>query len=389
MVTEFDAAIVGAGPAGAWAAYRLALGGARVALIDGSHPREKACGGGLSARALEVLEPIADRLPAAVHAGGARFAAAGRAADVPLRDRPSRLPALAIVSRREFDAALLRAAQDSGAVHVPRRVVGFTRVPAGWSIETDTNRVQASWLIGADGANSFVRRRVGRPFGRKDLSIASGYYVDGQTDTRIDIEFTDSPPGYLWAFPRPDHLAVGVCGEAEETSSAELLDASRRWIRAHTRTNTMSLRRYSWPIPTLSDRTLVSEAPSGDRWLLTGDAAGLVDPITREGIFFALQSGGFAARSLLSADAAAAYAGFVRSHIYPEMARATRMKRAFFGPAFSTLLVNALQRSDRIAVIMADLVAGRQTYRGLRRRLLMTGEIRIALAYLRSAVADR
>ena len=379
---DFDVAIVGAGPAGTWAAYRLARDGARVALIDGSHPREKPCGGGLSARALDLLRPIANRLPCTVVTDRAEFVASGVAASVSLPPADARLPALAIASRADFDRMLLDAAQAAGARHVPRRVTGFARTTSGWTIETDTHRFAAAWLIGADGANSLVRRTVHAAFTRADLSIASGYFVHGRTASNIDIEFTDSPPGYLWAFPRPDHLAVGVCGQADATTSADLFGAARRWVEQHAPAPASALQKYSWPIPSLSERSLAHERPSGDRWLLAGDAAGLVDPITREGIFFALQSGDFAAGSILGADPAGTYAARLRAHIYPELRRASRMKDKFFGAGFKTLLVGALQRSERIRGIMADLVAGRQTYRGLRRRLLMTGEVRLALAYL-------
>lgn len=382
MVNDFDVAIVGAGPAGAWAAYRLALAGARVAIVDGSHPREKPCGGGLSARALELLHPIVDRLPASVDASAARFTASGVTAPVTLRTRESPGPALVITSRRELDAALLQAAATSGAHHVPQRVLGFERRNGGWRVETASQRLTASWLIGADGANSLVRRRVAAAFTRRDLSVASGYFVHGRTSADIEIEFTIDPPGYLWSFPRPDHLAVGICGQADETSSAQLLDAARRWITANASAAERSLTRYSWPIPSLTAEALRDPKASGDRWILVGDAAGLVDPITREGIFFALQSAEFAASSVQSTNPSGRYAKLVAEHIYPELKRASEMKARFFASAFSGLLVHGLLRSNRIRAIMADLVSGRQTYHGLRRRLLLTGELRLAVAYL-------
>ncbi len=85
-------------------------------------------------------------------------------------------------------------------------------------------------------------------------------------------------------------------------------------------------------------------------------------------------------------DVAATYAGLLARHIYPELTRAARMKPRFFAPAFSALLIDALRRSGRVSAIMADLVSGRQTYHGLRRRLLLTGELRLAMAYLTLAV---
>jgi geranylgeranyl reductase family protein len=379
MRPEFDVAIVGGGPAGSWTAYHLAIAGARVAILDGSHPREKPCGGGLSARALDRLRPMG-ALPAGVDAVQARFAAPGARAAVSLR---AGAPALIVVARRDLDSALLNAAVRRGAEHVPQRAAAFTRTDSGWTVDTSGRRLSAAWIVGADGVNSLVRRRVLEAFARTDISIASGYYVRGRTGTDVDIEFTSEPPGYLWSFPRPDHLAVGTCGQADATSSRDLFEASRRWIAAHVPTTDECLTAYSWPIPSLTPDSLRRQRSAGDRWLLIGDAAGLVDPITREGIFFALQSAEFAASSLSGGNVAGTYSRLLARHIHPELARAARMKERFFGPTFSRLLVRALDRSERIAAIMADLVAGRQTYHGLRRRLVLTGELRLALAYLR------
>jgi flavin-dependent dehydrogenase len=114
--------------------------------------------------------------------------------------------------------------------------------------------------------------------------------------------------------------------------------------------------------------------------MLVGDAAGLVDPITREGIFFALASADLAAASLLAGDDPARhYRARVRADIYAELVLAARLKARFFRPHFMGLLVSALQRSGRIRDVMADLVAGDQPYHSLKRRLLQTFELRLML----------
>ena len=338
----------------------------------------------MSARALSVIRPLADAdvLPQGVLVSGARFTVRTRTAAVALRQVHGSTPPLVVVSRREFDRALLQAAIRAGAHHIPRRVTEVERAGAGWTVTTATDRLTADWLVGADGANSLVRRRVLQAFRREDLSIASGYFVHDRTGTSIDIEFTESPPGYLWSFPRPDHLAVGICGQADGTTSAQLLAGTARWIDSHV-PGRVETARYSWPIPSLSEGAVLRERPSGDRWLLVGDAAGLVDPITREGIFFALESADLAARALLGPGSAAAYLRLLRQDVLRELHKAARMKSRFFASSFNVLLVDALRRSGRIRRIMGDLVSGEQTYRGLRRRLLMTGEVRLAFEYLR------
>lgn len=375
---QVDVAIVGAGPAGCWAAYTLARKGARVALIDGSHPREKPCGGGITGRGLELvrgaIEPDAfDAVPVQT----ATFVDGRRTATIRLDEPGDGGHVLTIAPRRTFDGALLRAATAAGASLVASRATDVARVNGGWRIATQTGAVGAAWLLGADGPNSLVRRRVSRPFRRQDLSIATGYFVHGVSSREITVEFEHDPPGYLWAFPRRDHIAVGVGAQADESSSAALLSLAERWIRRHLHRDRVRLERYSWPIPSLGDEALARERPSGDRWMLVGDAGGFVDPITREGIFFALASAEAAAESLARPDPSGAYAARIRHGIQDELRRAARLKARFFARPFTSLFVDAVQRSQRVQHVVADLIAGRQQYRGLRRRLLRTFELRL------------
>ena len=371
----FDVAVAGAGPAGAWCAHELAAGGARVAILDGSHPREKPCGGGVTRRALGLLH---DRsLHSAVTINSATFVDAARGAVIPLSS-PIGRPRLSVFARRDFDAQLLARAVEAGAELIPHRVIGITRDGGQWHLSTRQGGVRADWLLGADGATSFVRRHVARPFARADLSIACGYFVHGQTSQAIDVEFVERPAGYLWSFPRPGHLAVGIGAQADETSVTELMGIVDAWIGKKPSIADATRERYSWPIPSLTVPSLQRERPSGDGWLLLGDAAGLVDPITREGIFFALQSAAFAAESLLSGrQPSRSYEEQLRGEVYPELVRAARLKARFFRPAFISLLLRALDGSAAIREVMADLVAGEQSYGSLRKRLLTTLEFRL------------
>jgi geranylgeranyl reductase family protein len=380
-VLDFDVAVVGAGPAGSWAAYRLAKAGARVALVDGTHPREKPCGGGVTMRAFDVVRgALTARAMPAVAVRTVLFGENGRTtAAVSLAPQSQVL----VTSRREFDGALRDAALAAGAHPVVAQARDVARSTNGWTVHLRDGRVTAGWLLGADGANSLVRRRVSRPFARADLSIASGYYLDEGRAADIRIVFERDPPGYLWSFPRPDHVAVGVCAPADVASSRSLLQRARDWTVRELAADPRTLRRYSWPIPSLEERALRAERYAGKHWMLLGDAAGLVDPITREGIYFALISGTHAADSLLTdGDPSSAYTARLSEDVREELVRAARVKGMFFRPQFTSLLVAALQRSSAIRHVMADLVAGRQTYRGLRRRLLRTCEVGLMLKLL-------
>ena len=371
-------AIIGSGPAGAMAAVRLARAGASVTLFDPTHPREKPCGGGLTGRALALLGDAIDigALPAVV-VKSATVQAPERAARVPLSDRGA-TPAssLLVISRSVFDRALTDAARGAGALLVRERAMSVSARRSRMIVTTGVGgEYEVDFVLGADGANSIVRKQLARPFSRAELSVSAGYFVSGATADDIVIETTRERPGYLWSFPRPDHLAVGICGPAGLVTSVELRRQSAAWIRQHDPHRDSPLTPYAWPIPSIGATPRKEVHLSGAGWMLLGDAAGLVDPLTREGIFYALLSGHMAAEALESAPpsrASVRYSEAVLGGIQPELARAAQLSHMFFNPAFSSLLVRGLEESAEIRDVFVDLVGGVQPYRGLRRRLLAT-----------------
>jgi len=365
-----------------------------VTLFDPSHPREKPCGGGVTGRALSLVADAVDaaKLPRSI-IRSARFvdSARGESATVHLDaacrsgfavQRPEAdeaCPSLVVASRAVFDAALVDAACAAGAVVEAVRVADVHVRANGVGIATAAGARQAAILIGADGANSLVRRRVARPFPRSDLSIATGYFAHGETSTEIVIELVADPPGYLWSFPRPDHLAIGVCAQADAGVGADTLrERTAAWIARTHLANGARLEAYSWPIPSLDARAFGALTLADARWALAGDAAGLVDPITREGIYFALLSGQWIADAIAADRFPGDYVDRVRDEIAGDLACAARLKAGFFRPAFTGLLMHALRRSEAVRRIMVDLIAGQQSYRSLKWRLLKTFELRLA-----------
>jgi menaquinone-9 beta-reductase len=358
--------VVGAGPAGALLAWHLAHDGARVVLFDPSHPREKPCGGGLTGRALALLPPApaSDPLPV-VHLRRCRMeAATGEGVDVELAQP------VAVAARRELDAWLLRRAIEAGAVHIAERVNGVD--PAVPTVTTRAGQRRFDLVVGADGASSVVRRMVTGPVPTERRMMAVGWYAPGAAP--MLVRFT--PPdmaGYLWLFPRRDHVGVGIC--------APLLRVPTRRLWAHLERELArsfpaladplgECTRYAHTIPTPSSDAVSLSGIAGARWALVGDAAGLADPITGEGIAPALASAVELARALREDGSAARYPARVVEGFGRELLRAAELHALFYRPGFSRRMVRYAAGSRGIARVLGELVMGTRGYVGLRRGLL-------------------
>jgi menaquinone-9 beta-reductase len=198
------------------AAVRLARAGATVSLFDPSHPREKPCGGGLTGRALALVADIVEisaLAPVVVRTARVEHPAhPGERADVRLHDRGTAPESsLIVLSREVFDRALVAAAVRAGARLIPRKAIDVSRRGSEIVVRTGDYREHVcDQLLGADGTNSIVRKKFAAPFSRAQLSVAAGFFVHECSDTAIAIKTMLDQPGYLWSFPRRDHLAVGI-----------------------------------------------------------------------------------------------------------------------------------------------------------------------------------
>jgi flavin-dependent dehydrogenase len=174
---------------------------------------------------------------------------------------------------------------------------------------------------------------------------------------------------------------VGVCAPANASTSTYLRRQCRDWIERRESGSVTALEPYAWPIPSVGFGGAQEICAAGEGWMLLGDAAGLVDPLTREGIYYALLSGIWTAEAIAASGRERAerlYANRIRHEMHPELSRAAGLSGLFFSPKFSALFVAALRESGSIRRIFADLVAGTQPYEGLRRRLLASREWKLA-----------
>jgi len=363
-------AILGGGPAGAFAAAQLASAGLAVQLFDEKLAWEKPCGGGLTYKAYNQYPFLLDN-PTPKRLVTETVLAAPNAGEVTLRlDQP-----LLIYSRLDLNRLLLERAERAGAQIEKARILSLDRGASGWRLRTNAGTAEADFCIVATGARNPLRD-VGTQLRPEDTMSTLGYYVPG-SQARIDIQFLPHLEGYIWVFPRCGHLSVGICGKGEAAGSL------RRRLELY-----MSQRGISWKgasfyshlLPSLDTASWRGNRVSGDGWMAVGDAAGLVDPITGEGLYYAIRSADLAARTLLSetcapVDQPAEYRTILRGDFADDLEFGSRLaKRIFLGRfllgSVPARMVQFTRRSPRFACIIQDLFAGKQPYLGLKRRLL-------------------
>lgn len=361
-------AILGGGPAGAVAAQQLASAGLRVALFDEKLAWEKPCGGGLTYKAYSQYPFLIDN-PTPKRFVSETTLAAPFAGEVKLKlDEP-----LLIYSRFDLNRMLLERAEAAGAQLEKARVTALERSGSGWQLRTPSGTAQADFCIVATGARNPLRD-VGTQLRPQDAMSALGYYVPGAQE-RIDIQFLPKLEGYIWVFPRCGHLSVGICGKGEP---AAVLRKRLEHYMDERGIPWKGATFYSHLLPSLETRAWKSNRVAGEGWMAVGDAAGLVDPITGEGLYYAIRSGDLAANSLLAAghaEAAIHYSRALRRDFANDLELGSRIAKRFFGGRFllgsvPSRMVQFTRRSPRFSAIIQDLFAGKQSYLGLKRRLL-------------------
>jgi geranylgeranyl reductase family protein len=306
---RFDALVVGAGPAGSTAAFHLARGGARVLLVDKARfPRDKPCGGGVTVRAARQLPfsiaPVVEDEVDVFELGlgyRRRF------------ERRTRAPLIQMTQRRRLDAFLVEQAQEAGAE---------------FRDGTTAEGIEARVVIGADGSNGTTGRGAGLRDHLRTVALEANAGIDPERFAgRAVVEFGVVPGGYGWVFPKGDHVNVGVGGWREE--GPRLREHLHRLCGVH-----------RIPVEALTDvrghhlplRRPGAIAAAG-RTALVGDAAGLIDPVSGDGIYEALLSARLAAAHGLEIIAGrssdfSSYAGELRRRLAVQTVASWRAKLA-------------------------------------------------------------
>ncbi|MFL6255662.1 MAG: geranylgeranyl reductase family protein [Pyrinomonadaceae bacterium] len=392
---KFDVLIVGAGPAGSFAAERLARVGARVALFDGRPTGEaKACGGGVTSKALKAW-------PFLLEAGGRAVTEVEMVSPTGEGVRLKLTEPFAVYSRCAFDSYLLARAERAGASIFDQRVNASEKKDEEglWVVRS---REGESWrgrvLVAADGANSAIARRLAGPLSNSDMEVAFGYRtpLNEADEAPTVIAFLPGWAGYAWAFPRLDHISFGIATAQDafehKTLDRMLWDFMVNYYRERERDGASSsskglsldgegeieerlrasAERYAARIPGLAPETFDARRAAGDDWALLGDAAGFADPVTGEGIYYALRSAELFADSFVAGDVKS-YESRWRADFGRELRRASKMRRRFYGNfwggPFTDRMIKLARAHPGIRRTLRELVTGDQGYVDLKRIL--------------------
>ncbi|GLY05893.1 MULTISPECIES: geranylgeranyl reductase family protein [Actinoplanes] len=323
---EWDVAVVGAGPAGLSAAHAAASAGARVIVLErAEHPRYKTCGGGLLGVSLRMSAATL-AVPARDVITAVTFTHDGRRA---FTRRSPGDPVVTMVRRDDFDHAWMRSVVEVGATVRQNAVVRAVSQDGGTpTVSLATGEaVTASVVIGADGSAGVTARHVGVAFEQQDLGLevelAASPGDRSRWRGRLLLDWGPVPGSYGWVFPKDDQLTVGVIMERGRG------DQTKRYLREFLARLGLDDR------PVLRDSGHLTRCRRPDspvrrgRVLVAGDAAGLLEPWTREGISFALRSGTWAGTVAAGGGDLSEYDRLVADGLAPEMAAGRRLLGLF------------------------------------------------------------
>jgi flavin-dependent dehydrogenase len=358
--------IIGGGPSGAMCGAELARTGHSVQIFDEHLAWEKPCGGGLTYKATQCFPFLLDNPhPKKLIRDVQIISGENQRVSLDLQHP------IVIYSRTVLNGMLLDRAREAGCKIQQSRVQGVDTSDDKPRYSVDGDWREADFLVLASGARNQMLPGI-RPLSRDELEMTQGYYVP-QTSDEIIIKFMPNFEGYIWSFPRADHLSLGICGSMTAHTSTELRNHLHQFA-ASEKFSTECAKFYSHVLPSPQERTLSDRAVVGRNWAMCGDAAAWVDPLTGEGLFYAMRSGDLLGRAIAE-GCPEKYPARVKAAFSMELELAARIVRRFYRGSFlgcsvTTRMVQFLQRNAVFRQLMSDLFCGTQDYSSLKQRVL-------------------
>jgi flavin-dependent dehydrogenase len=358
--------IIGGGPSGAMCGAELARAGHSIQIFDEHLAWEKPCGGGLTYKATQCFPFLLDNPhPKKLIRDVQIISGENQRVSLDLQHP------IVIYSRTVLNGMLLDRAREAGCKIQQSRVQGVDTSGDKPRFSVDGDWRKADFLVLASGARNQMLPGI-RPLSRDELEMTQGYYVP-QTSDEIIIKFMPNFEGYIWSFPRADHISLGICGSMSAHTSTELRTHLHQFA-AREKFSTQAGKFYSHVLPSPQERTLSDRAVVGRNWAMCGDAAAWVDPLTGEGLFYAMRSGELLGRAIAE-GCPEKYPARVKAAFSMELELAARIVRRFYRGSFlgcsvTTRMVQFLQRNAVFRQLMSDLFCGTQDYSSLKQRVL-------------------
>ncbi len=363
MSNNYDVIVVGAGPGGSTAAYQLARAGLKTLLLEKEKmPRYKPCGGGITEKVKRVLDfDFAPTIEVTIK--GASLAYGTERMRLGFNQ-----PVAWCVMRDKFDFFLAQRAAKAGAeVRDAQPVTQIEFDADGAHVTSHGETVRAPLIVGADGVNGIVRRMAHFPAHQR-LGVALEAEMEAPSSTlemwhdALHIDFGAIPWGYAWIFPKAEHLSVGVGALMRPGHPLDLRAELARYLAAEPYLKGVKTRfTRGHRVPLGGEFATYHSA----RALLVGDAAGIVDPFTAEGIYYALRSGQIAAeeieRALRRGDLnLTQYTRRINAEINSDFRFAWMLTNVFY--RWPRLSYGAFKRSRSTQAAASEMVIGSQSY---------------------------
>jgi geranylgeranyl reductase family protein len=367
---KYDVIVAGGSCAGAAAGFSLTKAGKSVLIIDKAvFPRKKLCGGMVPEKTMTLLkdvygEAVSENIPidSTCSAFGIFHATLGKVCKY---SHPSNK--LYFVDRGTFDHFFLNQAQAAGCEVLCGHKV--TEVKENSVTMDSGEEIFSSIIIGADGANSMVRKSLSSEIKKEDYTIGLEVDIDYNQLNCFDDEGGVYPKiyfgfmnfGYGWVFPKKAFATVGLGGMVHK-NNVNVRQLFSTFLKSLLKNGNPVPDRFSgFPVPC---HNLIKKPGLGNI-LLCGDAAGFVEPITGEGIYFAILSGQLAARAILgSDDPADRYNRLIRKRVFPLFRQALFMRPLFFNPRIFSYAMHKMMNNGKYCKYYLDLLSGELDYRG-------------------------